>query len=245
MSWSIGGSKTLKEIASLPNILKKFNSKILGYSTLATLGLTKSEKLNVAKSGSIADDMPGQARLLVKKMKNTKTIDYENDWKLVTLFIGGNDLCQYCDESNLKVHYPENYIASIQEALDILQKEMPRTLVNLVNIVNVKDIKDMNRGLVCKVLHQFVCKCAAYPKSEKDTEQLEEYFRNYTRLTKDLVDSERYNKKEDFTVVYQPFFRDFLPPRLDNGKVDLSYFAPDCFHFSVKSHGNFIFTNII
>ena len=231
----------MKKIASLPNILRKFNSNISGYSTLATLGLTKSEKLNVAKSGSIADDMPNQARFLIKKMKKMKTIDYENDWKLVTLFIGGNDLCQYCDKSNLEVHYPENYIASIKEALDILHKEMPRTFVNLVNIVNVKDIKDMNRGLVCKVIHQFVCKCGAYPKSEKDTELLDEYFRNYTRLTKDLVDSKRYDIKDDFTVVYQPFFRDFLPPRLENGKVDLSFFAPDCFHFSLKSHGKFLF----
>lgn len=25
-------------------------------------------------------------------------VDFEKDWKLVTLFIGGNDLCQYCHD---------------------------------------------------------------------------------------------------------------------------------------------------
>ena len=27
-----------------------------------------------------------------------QTVDFQNDWKLVTLFIGGNDLCQYCND---------------------------------------------------------------------------------------------------------------------------------------------------
>ena len=40
--------------------------------------------------------MPGQARNLVAKMKASSDVDMDHDWKLVTLFIGGNDLCQYC-----------------------------------------------------------------------------------------------------------------------------------------------------
>ena len=31
-------------------------------------------------------------------MKKDKTVDFENDWKLVTLFIGGNDLCAFCKD---------------------------------------------------------------------------------------------------------------------------------------------------
>ncbi|CAG10376.1 unnamed protein product [Tetraodon nigroviridis] len=27
-----------------------------------------------------------------------QTVDFQNDWKLVTLFIGGNDLCQFCND---------------------------------------------------------------------------------------------------------------------------------------------------
>lgn len=42
--------------------------------------------------------MPGQARTLVDKMKSNKDIDFQNDWKVITLFIGGNDLCDFCDD---------------------------------------------------------------------------------------------------------------------------------------------------
>ena len=42
--------------------------------------------------------MEAQAQLLVERMKSEPGVDFENDWKLITLFIGGNDLCDYCDE---------------------------------------------------------------------------------------------------------------------------------------------------
>lgn len=42
--------------------------------------------------------MPAQANLLVERMKTEPEVDFENDWKLITLFIGGNDLCDYCDD---------------------------------------------------------------------------------------------------------------------------------------------------
>lgn len=38
----------------------------------------------------------GQARDLVNRMKTSDKIDYQNDWKLVNIFFGGNDACQYC-----------------------------------------------------------------------------------------------------------------------------------------------------
>jgi phospholipase B1 len=63
----------------------------------------------------------------------------------------------------------------------------------------------------------------------------------YGKLTEELAASGRYDTKDDFTVVWQPFFKDFQPPRLANGKIDTTYFAPDCFHFSSKSHGFFYF----
>ena len=31
-------------------------------------------------------------------LRPPQAVDFENDWKLVTLFIGGNDLCQYCND---------------------------------------------------------------------------------------------------------------------------------------------------
>lgn len=44
--------------------------------------------LNVAVSGSEANNMPRQAAQLVQRIKDLKSINFENDWKLITLFIG-------------------------------------------------------------------------------------------------------------------------------------------------------------
>ena len=94
----------------------------------------------------------------------------------------------------------------------------------------------LNEGLVCKVLHKLGCKCAAYPESDEALEELRDVVKIYQALTKELVESGRYSGRDDFTVVEQPLFKEFHVPRLHNGKVDLSLFAPDCFHLSTKGH---------
>jgi hypothetical protein len=42
-------------------------------------------------------------------------IDFKNDWKLVTLFIGANDLCETC--TGRVESFPENYIKYVKDAL--------------------------------------------------------------------------------------------------------------------------------
>lgn len=235
-SWSIGGHKTLESVLTIPNILKKYNPSVKGFATHSTFAIGKeTNAYDLAISGAKAIDIPSQAENLVRKLKADKHVDFENDWKLVTLFIGGNDLCQICKRNN-EMRSPENYIAKIREGLDILHRELPRTFVNLVGILNIEDIKYMNKGLACPLLHEAMCKCAAFPSKKYSTEVLIEYTKNYQKLTSELVSSGRYDTRDDFTVVHQPFFRDFEAPKKSNGEVDLSYFAPDCFHFSAKAH---------
>ena len=56
-------------------------------------------QLNVAVGGATNVQMLSQAERLVDRMKDNFTllpIDYENDWKMISLFIGGNDLCRVC-----------------------------------------------------------------------------------------------------------------------------------------------------
>ena len=178
-----------------------------------------------------------QARRLVERMKQMKDIDFQNDWKLVTLFIGGNDLCRFCKDLNK--HSPEAYINDIQQGLDILYKELPRTFVNLVEVLNVTHVKDLNRGLICNLLHKFECKCAAFPEGNQP-EILKQYLDQYQNFTQYLVNSGRYDGRDDFTVVAQPFFEEFTTPLTPKGKLDFSYLAPDCFHFSTKGHGMLI-----
>lgn len=43
--------------------------------------------------------------------------NYENDWKVVTIFIGGNDLCALDRDEDAT---PENFIKTLTKALDLL-----------------------------------------------------------------------------------------------------------------------------
>lgn len=66
--------------------------------------------------------MPEQARAIITKMQEDESVDFENDWKVVTIFIGGNDLCAWCDSNgNERAHRtPEAFTAYIEEAIQIL-----------------------------------------------------------------------------------------------------------------------------
>jgi phospholipase B1 len=117
---------------------------------LATLSKNKCVLIFI---GQEANHIPDQARELVSRMKKSKEFNYQTDWKLVNLFIGGNDLCDFCKDQNL--HSPQSYINYIQEGLDILYKELPRTFVSLITVMRVYQITALNDGIICSGLHSF------------------------------------------------------------------------------------------
>ena len=59
-------------------------------------------RLDMAVEGSESKAMPGQAQKLVDALNSNRDYDMNNDWKVATLFIGANNLCQYC------LNYPAN-----------------------------------------------------------------------------------------------------------------------------------------
>ncbi|WAR18503.1 PLB1-like protein [Mya arenaria] len=222
LSWSVGGEKSVNEEETIPNILKVYNKELKGFSTGWGPVWTESSHLNVANPGDTSEDMPGQAELIVKRMKEDKTIDYDNDWKLITLF---------------SKYSAENYVGHIQQALDYLHANVPRAFVNVVQILDVAIIKRLNANIVCDALHLFLCKCAAFPANSEAEADLVAETQRYRDQTAALVQSGRYDTRDDFTAVVQPFFTETRPPMKEGSEEpDLSYFAPDCFHLSLKGH---------
>ena len=37
--------------------------------------------------------------LFLKPLASIQRIDFKNDWKVITMFVGGNDICDFCTDS--------------------------------------------------------------------------------------------------------------------------------------------------
>lgn len=231
LTWSGGGQGTYKDHLTVPNILKHYEPQLVGYATGNGDENSKNAQFNVAVAGSVSGDLTAQARELVERMRNDPRVDIENDWKLVTILSGNNDLCDYCKDSR---YTAEAYKSNVIAALDILHAELPRTLVNLVEPLNMEIVIELNKGILCSALHFFLCECAAFPDNDEKEKEVIRIADEYQRLTDEIALSGRYDTREDFTVVCQPFFNQTYVPYSGNGEPDLSYFAPDCFHLSEK-----------
>merc|ERR1712142_1149311 len=107
-----------------PNILKRFNPDVKGYSTgvAPPLVAVPWEHLDVAVSGATAYGLLDQAKELVARLKRNSAYDMEKDWKVLTIFIGGNDLCACCRKykHHIEKYKPKNYIKKMTEVLDYL-----------------------------------------------------------------------------------------------------------------------------
>ncbi|XP_073985770.1 phospholipase B1, membrane-associated-like [Rhodnius prolixus] len=249
VSWAIGGDATWREYLTLPNLLKEFNPRVTGYSMGKAEFLTPSTALNVAFPVSADQDALSQAKSLVFKMKQSPAIDFENDWKMVTLFFGANDLCS--GQCYKKEQFtPAAHAYKLMKALDYLDENLPRTLVNLVPVLDVSVSVRIKRSLVCRMLHMLFCSC--FHRSGDVMSNIISMTRQYQDQEQVLISSGRYNRKDDFTVVIQPFMTFFNAPSnaTDRYKevIDISYITHDCFHFSQKGHAlaaNLLWNNLL
>ncbi|XP_054258896.1 phospholipase B1, membrane-associated-like [Macrosteles quadrilineatus] len=251
VSWCAGGDGTWRQFLTLPNILKMFNPNLTGYSVGKGEFLSPNSHMNVAIPVSADADALKQARMIVSKMRKERNIDFHNDWKLITIFFGANDLCsgQCYDHTGTT---PEAHAFKLRLALDYLQERLPRTLVNLVPVLDVSVSVRVKRSLMCRLLHRFFCTCFHLRGSADEMSIITDLVRGYQEAEQLLVSSGRYNQKQDFTVVIQPFIKLFNAPLEPHQRykhaIDISYVTYDCFHFSQKGHAmaaNLLWNNML
>ncbi|XP_068085167.1 phospholipase B1, membrane-associated-like [Anabrus simplex] len=234
-AWSIGGDRTWRELLTLPNILKEFNPNLMGYSLGDSLSHHRSSQFNVADPAAMSQDTHFQARNLWKRMRGDSRIDFNNDWKLVTLMIGANDFCSnmcYVNSTEL----PEKHRFDLIKTLDFLRDNMPRTLVNVVappNLEVLMNFKGMPNS--CYLMVGFECSCLFGLAYRQRRQEFIDLMRRWQQLEVDVINSDRYHEKEDFTVVFQPFTMNITFPTTDD-ITDYTYMSYDCFHLSQKTH---------
>ncbi|CAJ0557828.1 unnamed protein product, partial [Mesorhabditis spiculigera] len=130
LAFMAGGDKSLEQHVTIPNILKKYNPKLYGYS----LGIG------------------------AKWMKaHSDVIDMANDWKLLNIFIGGNDICGLCRHPD---YAPSNCVAEIHQAVQYIQDNVPRVIVNLMSMLHLELLRQVDTGnMFCLALHTDECGC--------------------------------------------------------------------------------------
>ena len=131
VSWSVGGDSG---VTTLPNLIKHYNSELTGYSVKTGKEGTTDAAYNFAVSGAVTSDLLEQAQLLVDRIKSD---NLENEWKVITVSIGGNDLCAICEEND--TFSKENFYTNLVSAIDKLS-ELKRVFVNLVQTVELSKV---------------------------------------------------------------------------------------------------------
>uniref|UniRef100_A0A2K5EG90 Phospholipase B1, membrane-associated n=1 Tax=Aotus nancymaae TaxID=37293 RepID=A0A2K5EG90_AOTNA len=238
LSYSSGGDGSLENVTTLPNILREFNRNLTGYAMGTGDANDTNAFLNQAVPGAKAEDLMSQVQALIQKMKEDHRVNFHEDWKVITVLIGGSDLCDYCTDSNL--YSATNFVDHLRNALDILHREVPRALVNLVDFLNPSVMRQvfLKNPDKCPVQRaSILCNCVlTLRENSQELARLEAFTQAYQSSMQELVESGRYDTREDFSVVLQPFFRNIQLPVLADGLPDMSFFAPDCIHPSQKFH---------
>ncbi|KAM7443748.1 hypothetical protein ABFA07_007625 [Porites harrisoni] len=234
ISWSIGGEGYLNQSTTLPNIIRQFNPLLKGASVTSPSmdNIPYNDDLNVAFVGASARDLENQAKDFVSRLKNMKNIDYENDWKLLTMWIGTEDLCQVC--ADMDKLGPRSFIKYVMRTLNYLKEEVPHLFINLVPPMDVSLLYELHGGSTksCEIMGWNSCQCLK--KGGEEIAKISQAVKNYKRLLMELVSSGLYDTQNDFAVVIQPALQ--LPPKTKDGKLVEEFFGLDCQHFSAQGH---------
>ncbi|XP_078037527.1 phospholipase B1, membrane-associated-like [Augochlora pura] len=249
-SGSSGGQGTWRTYTTLPNILKEFNPKLIGYALGDSYVTHEASQFDVAELGAMSRDMPFMAEYLVNKLRKDPRVDIKKHWKLITLMIGSNDFCSNLCGTSSPWSLLDEHEKDLVKALRILKANLPRTYIALVlspHLSSLVKYQDNTKEMRCYLLTRFECSClfALQFRSMRD-----EYYRIMDRwhdLERTIAEYSEFHT-DDFTVETQPCLQHAKFPKNKDGDTDPSYFAVDCFHVTQKTnalYGNCLWNNLM
>ncbi|XP_059212891.1 phospholipase B1, membrane-associated-like [Centropristis striata] len=148
--------------------------------------------------------------------------------------MGMNDICDYCKDKAL--FSVDNFIHYMTVSLEMLMNEVPRMIVNVAQILPMQTLREVQKPTPGCLLQRSFCSCLIEPVAKSaELRELIEVNLEFQKRLETLLYSDRFFR-DDFAVVLQPFLKLADPPRLPNGKIDMTFFTHDCFHFTMKGH---------
>jgi len=247
-SFPIGGEKDFRTI---PNIFSKYNSpkkcaaygstfithSILQYPTssystykvfLGEAKLKNEINCNVAISGALSNQLMKMWNQLIIQWTKFSCLE---EWKLLTVMIGANDICQYCLTGyNNTIN---TYIFNIEELFQDIIQNYQYIFVNVISTFDVGLTADwQNKG--CEWVHQIINECPCILGRDKTG--------NYKEIVKNLY--------RDINLLLYPLVKKYdeigflrnikfvIQPIMENFEIyNSSYLSSfDCFHPSAFGH---------
>jgi len=239
--YSIGANPNATTIF---NFIRHYNPNVVGGATHSTLPLDaavyhkpyewlilEQDKihLNAGVSEAKAADVFGQIRYLKERLPK-EGVDMKNDWKLLTLFIGANDLCVACESSHT-AQQPENWIQTVDSLLNTVHQDIPRVFVNLMGMVNITEVYRVDvQSWYCRLVQTKFEECPCMSGHGPDGRAaMSAAIVQYNQLMAQLAQKWQAKNLDDFYVSFQPFLTETPFP----GREVLSDL--DCFHPSAIS----------
>jgi len=236
--FSIGGAS---DAFSLATMLANYNPNVQGAAQFWTLPLTEGDWLDGGVSMARVEQTLSQVDYLVNQLQTTysSTVDFENDWKLLTVLIGANNACGACQ--GVPWADPLFFKKNLKILLDTIHQKIPRVFVNLVTLFNISGVYYAGvNDTYCEIIHHLwhdECPCVETGKI-KDLAIMDRYTVKYNQASQALADYYYGLNDPNFTVVVQPGLSGMYLPNFPDPLAYLSNL--DCFHPSLCA--NLVFT---
>jgi phospholipase B1, membrane-associated len=187
--------------------------------------------LNAAQSGGKVADIANQIDYLKIQGRREEGINFDKDWKILNILIGGNNLF----ECELPESAPEVYEQRMNETLSKIHNEIPKVFVNLISFFEEGMIDIWNNGKAstyCSRLWSFLGRSLpCMVTTDELRRKLVNTSRAYNNILEKLANWWNENRKrKDFFVSVQPVLKNSQVP-------DLTWASSfDCLHPSDKSN---------
>jgi phospholipase B1 len=79
-------------------------------------------------------------------MQTLEDLDFENDWKMINIQIGSNDMCGACNSTYMDQVTPEKFGEYVEAAVERIHANIPKVLVNLIGTFNVSQVLPLSAG---------------------------------------------------------------------------------------------------
>lgn len=187
-SWAMGGDAN---VSSLASFIRRYSPSVQGASVgrhwveicadyfCPSAHVPSIDNLNAAQSGAWVQNLPAQATWLIERIQDNHKIDWKNDWKLITVLIGANNLCASCIDWIDPFDTAQQFGEDLDKTLATLAT-IPRSFINVVQIFNLSSVWNVSSTVsYCNVVHEdFPLECECDFDSAEDVRTRHVYVEN-------------------------------------------------------------------